>query len=791
MQLTQSVTAHQQVTFDVSSSVKILNQATEETYDIGPLTTFINVGHPDITTPLIIIALPAGFTLLGLLKEEKLFYFNKSNNIILFRPKSRLSTTLTYMAIVTGISFLGILSHDEFYLFIIIASIAMVVFFRSMPVNVNYSIFFVSFLSAILLVILVDILLSPAKYYTSREILGITLTTICLMFVSFTWSLYLTLRKIKISNILNSNSFRRRIKIVTKQAIKNAGNTHFLNDHQIRFLKLSLGIVIVSAVAYFYLFTAMVWDELSVDEIHIQIEPESNVPWYIYPMKFGLTGLLGIAYLLSYLFKKFEKEIFIFGVITVVAFLAGPYYDEHRFGKYIMAGMAAFAALLIYQIISSHMMEHKLKLNPLIVGVVLGLVVTSSSLSIFIYAGYVELFAAISHYTENSRRDFPTKSELELLNHLSNEVIGSKAANIAVPEKEVGNSNGFVTKIYGFTPIPRVKLLQSPLTLNASTLEGLYNLLDQNDVRYILLLKKDVIAHTVKESVASSISNKYDENVGNVVRFALDNFPKSYEDRDYIVLEALPLAPKTLSGSDVALIYGTDFHELLPSVSTERTVLAFNSGFFTFHIENSSKNNSNYNNSIINNIEEQNKNLAIASNTLTLDDNISNNSKDRTVLWSRPIQEFQQNDDISNGTDKGTIINYIESTFREIDDIRIENKTEKESQNKSFGTGILWEHENKHYRVSIAKDSLKLSQSPSNTNQFITTDLGSIQNVCSVDIAWYSGNSRQYHFVIATSTDGTAFTNKFSGYSSGTTLNSEKYTFESTDARYSEDNCQW
>ncbi len=61
---------------------------------------------------------------------------------------------------------------------------------------------------------------------------------------------------------------------------------------------------------------------------------------------------------------------------------------------------------------------------------------------------------------------------------------------------------------------------------------------------------------------------------------------------------------------------------------------------------------------------------------------------------------------------------------------------------------------------------------------------GSINNICSVDIAWYNGNARQYHFVIATSTDGTTFTTKFSGDSSGTTLNSEKYVFSATDARY-------
>ena len=69
--------------------------------------------------------------------------------------------------------------------------------------------------------------------------------------------------------------------------------------------------------------------------------------------------------------------------------------------------------------------------------------------------------------------------------------------------------------------------------------------------------------------------------------------------------------------------------------------------------------------------------------------------------------------------------------------------------------------------------------------QFITADLGSVQkNICSVDIAWYNGNSRKYHFVVSTSIDGTSFTQVFSGDSSGTTLNSEKYVITATDARY-------
>src|SRR6185369_8406973 len=72
--------------------------------------------------------------------------------------------------------------------------------------------------------------------------------------------------------------------------------------------------------------------------------------------------------------------------------------------------------------------------------------------------------------------------------------------------------------------------------------------------------------------------------------------------------------------------------------------------------------------------------------------------------------------------------------------------------------------------------------SSNGVGQFITANQGSTsQNICSVDIAWYNGNSRVYHFTISTSTDGNSFSQKFSGDSSGTTLNSEKYTFPTVD----------
>ncbi len=58
---------------------------------------------------------------------------------------------------------------------------------------------------------------------------------------------------------------------------------------------------------------------------------------------------------------------------------------------------------------------------------------------------------------------------------------------------------------------------------------------------------------------------------------------------------------------------------------------------------------------------------------------------------------------------------------------------------------------------------------------WIQADLGSNMNICSVNIAWYNGNTRQNNFVISVSNDGTTFTSVFTGKSSGTTLSSETY----------------
>jgi hypothetical protein len=708
-----AIASHDQVTFDLSSSLNIISIASIRTFDIWTPTTFINVGHPDVTTALIIIALPAGFTLLGFLKEVKFFNLCNNDDNTFGRSRPKYFPYLTYIAIITALSFLGILSHDEYYLFIIVVCITIVVLFRTLPKNVNYLIFFVSFLLAISFVILVDIVISPARFYTSRTILGIPLIFICLLLVSSSWAVYASFRKLKFSNIFNFYRIKRGINIKSQGSLKKVITLGFFSDQHIRFLKLSLAIVVVIAVAYFYLFTLLVWNTLSVNEMSSQIKEFSNVPWYFYPVKFGITGLFGLAFLLSYLFKKFETEIFIYGIIVIIAFFAGPYYDEHRFGKYVMTGMAAFAALLIYKIIASRRIGSDLRVRALIVGVLLGIVITSSCLSIFFYAGWNEQLKGKREWIEGGRRDFPTPSEIRLLNFLNSKIIDSKAYNIALPEKETSNEQGFVTKIYGFSPTSREKLLQNPLTLNASTVEGLYNLLNHTNVKYILLPKTGIVVDKENEGNISPDNNSYYGNTNNVMRFVLDNFPKAYEDENYIILQVLPLTPPAPKNSNVAFVYQRDFADLSSLAANTTTILPMDLELSESQIvDNDSKNNSRYYSDIDIRESKEGKNDPSYAYSLTLGDKFSKNNSKIITLLSHPIQQTQQHNLLDIGENNHTGINYIEGNFRIIDELPVQNKSEEKNANK-FGAGIVWERGNSIYLASISEVGLQLSQSPS------------------------------------------------------------------------------
>src|SRR5437870_948427 len=78
--------------------------------------------------------------------------------------------------------------------------------------------------------------------------------------------------------------------------------------------------------------------------------------------------------------------------------------------------------------------------------------------------------------------------------------------------------------------------------------------------------------------------------------------------------------------------------------------------------------------------------------------------------------------------------------------------------------------------ANVLDNNLNTRWSNLGVGSFIQADLGGQKTICSVDIAWYRGNLRVNNFVISVSSDGTSFTNVFTGKSSGTTLSAEKYS---------------
>jgi len=67
---------------------------------------------------------------------------------------------------------------------------------------------------------------------------------------------------------------------------------------------------------------------------------------------------------------------------------------------------------------------------------------------------------------------------------------------------------------------------------------------------------------------------------------------------------------------------------------------------------------------------------------------------------------------------------------------------------------------------------------------YIQADLGNSAFLCSIDIAWFRGDTRSYNFVVSVSDDGQTFRDIVSGKSTGTTVMQERYNMPDINARY-------
>ena len=84
---------------------------------------------------------------------------------------------------------------------------------------------------------------------------------------------------------------------------------------------------------------------------------------------------------------------------------------------------------------------------------------------------------------------FQLNSEINFLTILKNNIVNTKTDNIALLNKDYGN--GLLSeKIMGFVGIPFEKIYHNPLILNATSLTAFYQLLDTDDIRYIVIQRE-------------------------------------------------------------------------------------------------------------------------------------------------------------------------------------------------------------------------------------------------------------------------------------------------------------
>jgi hypothetical protein len=501
------------------SMLNILDEARIRTFDIFQPSTFVGVDHPGITSPLLIIGLPAGLVLLGIIKEH-----GKGEPYL---------SRVGYAVFIFVVTLVGILAHSEFFLFIIIVSF-LILAFKLRHSNIVFG----ALIIAIVFPTVLQLIGFKTEYSIfNNEIYGFPLVPIVLAFVSIVWSLSVARNwladRFEVSPKFRIHSVERikEMKLIRRPLWRK------------KRIMVITAISIVSLVAYFYIFSFFIWKELSLEDIQVQTSTlgQRNIPWYLYPMKLGFTGLLGIAFLLSYLFRRFEKEIFVFGVIALVSLVIGPYYDEHRFSKYVMMGMAGFASLLLFDIIvknKSVLHTSASARKPLVLGIILGLTVTLSGLSVFMYWGYAALAMENDfkpYSTDLPKREFPSNQEIEMLSFLYGHSINGKNGVVIPVDQYDIDREGFAGKLQAFAGIPYYRILQGKSVLGSNTIEGLYNLLNSTNTRYIMVSKNDTDAMSIDTTNEGANRTGFSP-ITEPVRFVTNNFEIAYQNSDYTVL---------------------------------------------------------------------------------------------------------------------------------------------------------------------------------------------------------------------------------------------------------------
>lgn len=283
-----------------------------KTYDILTPNSFITAGHPDITTPLLLIGLPAMFVLFELVVSAQ----------------NELGTRLKYLLIILTTVF-AYLGHTE--TIIMIATVAIISITKKDSLKV-----LISLLTAFLAIFVIDAL-SPSHFYSIQ---GVTLLG---HFVSFPVLLSSALVGLificLVLRMAKSANLPARFRSMVKRA-EDSPTTGYL-------------VILFSSVIFcIYLLTFVIWGNVQANfNTWLVFGYDGSVPWYFYPMRLGVVGFIALTGILYWLLtRKWSSivQLFPFYVWAFVAIIVGPYYLEYRLLKELYIPISIIAGIILF-----------------------------------------------------------------------------------------------------------------------------------------------------------------------------------------------------------------------------------------------------------------------------------------------------------------------------------------------------------------------------------------------------------------------------------------------------------
>ena len=279
------------------------------------------------------------------------------------------------------------------------------------------------------------------------------------------------------------------------------------------------------------------------------------------------------------------------------------------------------------------------------------------------------------------RRDFPSSSELSLLETLRH-MVNVESSNynvVSFPNEYDRWKDGFMAKVTSFAGLPYDKIRESPLTLNASTIDSLYRHLDYSNSRYILVPKNNI---------------KFENSFTQPTRFATDYFKRVYEDSHFIIVEVPPIhAPNDSLGTDIALVYSNP--GLSSNGDLNSRLLSYDNATFNFKAKNPP---------VI--VQQDNKIQEIILS--------SPYTSNETIFWSKNM----------NQTIDGNAM-----------EVRFSADKGNESKDNNH-VGLRWIEDDIKYYIKLSKNGLELFQKPNDYQQYVI--LSRNTEIVKEDNIWYT-----------------------------------------------------